>query len=131
METQLESVCCTEIDCVDALRGNEAYITWHSRFVQACLNVHALEVAYYALMEDRLALVEAPEIHRRYRYTAYRQFARWVWHWLGRGNRKVLPSCVVAAVRDAFPSEVYAGFKYRDYLKNGHEMFILQQMAQE
>ncbi|XP_065282067.1 P2X purinoceptor 7-like [Dermacentor albipictus] len=115
METQRESVCCTELDRVDALRGNEACITSHPTFVQACLNVHALEVAYYALMEDRPALVEALEIHRRYRYTAYRQFARWVWHRLGRGNRKVLPSCVVAAVRDAFPSEMYTGFKYPDY----------------
>ncbi|XP_075542401.1 P2X purinoceptor 7-like [Dermacentor variabilis] len=111
METQLESVCCRDLGRVDALRGNEACITTHPTFVQACLNVHALEVACYAPVEDR----PAPEIHRRYRYTAYRQFARWVWHRLGRGNRKVLPSCVVAAVRDAFPSEVYAGFKCPDY----------------
>lgn len=48
----------------------------------------------------------------RYRYTAYRQFVRWIWVWLGRRNRKVLPSCVVNEIRNAFPSERYAGFRY-------------------
>ncbi|KAH6921058.1 hypothetical protein HPB50_027951 [Hyalomma asiaticum] len=84
MDNGLESVCCREIGRVDALRGDgNDCITMHETFTGACLNIHALQIAYYALIEDHPALVEAPEIHRRYRYTAYRMFARWVWRRLG------------------------------------------------
>ncbi|KAH7972189.1 hypothetical protein HPB52_009033 [Rhipicephalus sanguineus] len=38
----------------------------HEVFPDLCLNVNLLAVAYYALMEDGPALVEAPEIHRAY-----------------------------------------------------------------
>ncbi|XP_075741527.1 uncharacterized protein LOC142791126 [Rhipicephalus microplus] len=91
MGNEQESVCCREVPKVAA---------------------HVPKgVAYYALMEDRPSLVDAPDIHT-YRYTAYRQFLRWIWVWLGRRNRKVLPSSVVSEMRNAFPSEWYAGFKY-------------------
>ena len=45
---------------------------------------------------------------------AYRQLTRWCWGWLGQSVRVVLPSCAVKAIRDANPSEQYAGFKYPD-----------------
>ncbi|XP_075536997.1 P2X purinoceptor 7-like [Dermacentor variabilis] len=113
METNRESVCCREISEVAARVPEGAKcITDHPTFVHACLNVHALEVAYYTLREDRPSLVNAPDIHTRYRYTAYRQFVRWIWIWLGRRNRRVLPSCVVSEIRNAFPSARYAGFRY-------------------
>ncbi|XP_049270368.1 P2X purinoceptor 7 [Rhipicephalus sanguineus] len=116
METETESVCCREIDKVNSLVPDEAAcVTEHPTFRRGCLDIHALEIAYYALMEDRPGVIEAPEIHRRYRYTAYRQFVRWVWHRLGRRKRVVLPSCVVCAVRAQFPSEDYSGFKYPEY----------------
>ena len=42
----------------------------------------------------------------------YRRFVRWIWHRVGRHNRKVLPACVVLKIREAFQSEEYTGFKY-------------------
>ena len=44
---------------------------------------------------------------------AYRQFIHWTYSRLGRGIRRVIPSCVVAAVRREFPEAdgVYTGFK--------------------
>jgi len=51
---------------------------------------------------------------RRHRYTAYRQFVRWCWHFLGREVRVVLPSCVVHTIRTAFPSDHYTGFHQAD-----------------
>ena len=49
-------------------------------------------------------------IYRAYRLAAYRQFIHWR---LGRGVHRVIPSCVVAAVRHEFPEDdgVYTGFK--------------------
>lgn len=52
---------------------------------------------------------------RRYRLTAYRQFAWWIYHYLGAGHREVLPSCAVWKIRDTFPSEAYVGFRYPEY----------------
>lgn len=47
-----------------------------------------------------------------YRHVAYCNFVRWIWRTTGRKNRKILPACLVAAIRSKFPSEQYAGFKY-------------------
>jgi hypothetical protein len=41
---------------------------------------------------------------RVYRYIAYRRFVRWIYHWLGKRNHKVLPSCIINAIIDQFPS---------------------------
>ena len=50
---------------------------------------------------------------RSYRLAAYRQFIRWTYSRLGRGIHRVIPSCVVAAVRHEFPDPdgAYTGFK--------------------
>ena len=50
---------------------------------------------------------------RAYRLAAYRQFIHWTYSRLGRGIRKVVPSCVVAALRHEFPEAdgIYTGFK--------------------
>ncbi|XP_077526947.1 uncharacterized protein LOC144138505 isoform X3 [Haemaphysalis longicornis] len=113
MNCELESVCCAEISRVAALapEGSKC-IPSHPGFELICLNIHALQVAYYMLRQDRTALLDAPDIHTRYRYTAYRQFVRWVWVCLGQKNREVLPSCVVKEIRNGFSSAQYAGFKY-------------------
>lgn len=49
---------------------------------------------------------------RVYRHIAYRRFVLWIWHRLGRGNRKIIPACVVTKIRSVFPSEQYTGFRY-------------------
>ena len=51
-------------------------------------------------------------LFRQYRYTAYRQFVRWCWGFLGRHVRVVLPACVVHEIRRSFPAAEYAGFRY-------------------
>ncbi|KAL3236378.1 hypothetical protein MRX96_048250 [Rhipicephalus microplus] len=64
METELES-CCKEVERVWPLIPEEAgCVTAHPIFSQACLNVHTLEVAYYALRNDHPDFLKAPEIHK-------------------------------------------------------------------
>jgi len=48
-----------------------------------------------------------------YRYLAYRRLSYTVWHLLGHGVRRVLPSCAVLAIRKTFPSTdgQYTGFQ--------------------
>ena len=52
-------------------------------------------------------------IDRSYRLAVYRQFIHWTYSRLGRGIRRVIPSCVVAAVCHEFPDPdgAYSGFK--------------------
>ena len=49
--------------------------------------------------------------HRRHRYSAYHQFVKWCWGWLGRDVRVTLPACVVHTIRSTFPSSTYTGFE--------------------
>ena len=51
-------------------------------------------------------------LYRLYRHIAYRRFPRWVYGLLGKRIRKVIPFCAVVAIREAFPSEEYCGFRY-------------------
>eukprot|EP00795_Rhopilema_esculentum_P015960 gene15960-7292_t len=48
-----------------------------------------------------------------FRKAAYRQFTLWKYGRLGRDNRRILPSCVVKIIREAYPSPdgQYMGFK--------------------
>ena len=48
---------------------------------------------------------------RLYRLAAYRQFTNWTYNFLGKGNRRVVPACVVKTVRLKFPEPQYTGFK--------------------
>lgn len=47
------------------------------------------------------------------RKAAYRQFTLWKYGKLSKGDRRVVPSCCVKKVREAFPSESghYMGFR--------------------
>ena len=48
-----------------------------------------------------------------YRYAAYRQFCWFIHSRLGKGVRRVIPSCVISKIRERYPSEdgIYTGFK--------------------
>lgn len=62
---------------------------------------------------------------RQSRLTAYRQFVCWMLRGdkLGKGNRVVIPACVVNAIRKKFPepSEHYIGF--RSAIENIRDLF--------
>ena len=48
-----------------------------------------------------------------YRYAAYRQYIWWVYGRLGRKRRKIIPACVLLAIRKQFPEADgnHTGFK--------------------
>jgi len=103
MPTDLEKKCCRP-------RRDQHCISTSGKFARLCLDNMVLEVAM-RVHEDMLA-----EDHVRnnaaYRHQAYRVFIYWQHGRLGPGNRRVIPSCVVWAIRDMWPEPtgIYKGF---------------------
>jgi len=46
------------------------------------------------------------------KFLAYRKLAWWGWGYLGQHRRVVLPSCVVARIRNEFPSDDYTDHQF-------------------
>ncbi|KAL5020317.1 hypothetical protein ScPMuIL_003209 [Solemya velum] len=114
MATNDECLCCREVGPIDEKldEANLPCITKHERFLGNCLNRHVIEVSLYEYVEYDGPIDDNEPINELYRHIAYRRFTRWIWHRLGKGRRKVIPSCAVTKIREAFPSEEYTGFKY-------------------
>ncbi|XP_063416278.1 uncharacterized protein LOC134697922 [Mytilus trossulus] len=84
MPTARECICCNEVQRVLDVKNEEdiSCITQHPGFSPVCLDVHVLGVAYFQYRQE---YGERPEqANERSRYTAYRQFVRWCWQFLGK-----------------------------------------------
>uniref|UniRef100_A0A8C9Y7P0 P2X purinoreceptor 7 intracellular domain-containing protein n=1 Tax=Sander lucioperca TaxID=283035 RepID=A0A8C9Y7P0_SANLU len=80
-------------------------LTLHSGFDACCLNPFSLQVAYLNFRQEyglSKSTLHPYHYSRQFRYTAYRQVVRWAYGFLGREIRKVIPACVVAAIRRGF-----------------------------
>lgn len=103
MPTQDENKCCAKrrMPCV----------TINPLFNQLVLDANVLDIAM-RYREDILVM-ENHRNNENFRHAAYRQFVLWQHGRLGRGNRVVVPSCCVLAIRARYPSPngVYTGFR--------------------
>ena len=103
MPTQDENKCCT--------RTERPCITTNPLFTQLVLDANVLDIAM-RYREDVLVL-EHPRNNENFRHTAYRQYVLWQHGRLGQGNRRVIASCCVLAIRSRYPSPngIYTGFR--------------------
>lgn len=103
MPTQEENKCCcaTEMPC----------ITMQPLFSQLVLDGNVLDIAM-RYREDVL-VYENHRNNENFRHAAYRQFVLWQHGRLGKGNRRVVPSCCVLAIRSRYPSPngFYVGYR--------------------
>ena len=101
MPLPIENVCCAKRVCV----------TEYEVFHLTCLNPNVLRTAIRNNADWRAD----PVVYNNtsFRKAAYRQYILWVYDYLGRGNRRVAPSCVVLTIRAAYPSAdgTYMGFR--------------------
>ena len=101
MPLEVENICCRQRIC----------ITREEFFQSAVLDMGVLSIA---IVNRSDVFADDPEYTpASYRKAAYRQWILWQHGYLGRANRRVVPSCVVWAVRDKYPSPdgLYLGFK--------------------
>jgi len=92
MAQDIENKCC----------GKKNYITLRRRFEKLCLDAEVLELS----IKNRADIPNDREDNSTssFRKATYRQFILDRYGYLGKGNRKVAPSCVVLRVRRQYPS---------------------------
>ena len=91
MPLDVENVCCRKRTCV----------TSFAMYEHVCLDREVLTLPIRARFD---ILAEEPDYSTNsYRKAAYRQYCLWKYGKLGKGNRRVLPSCVVLKIRSFYP----------------------------
>lgn len=101
MPLEIENLCCKKRTCVTSFRMYE----------NICLDREVLTLAIRARFD---IMAEEPDYSSNsFRKAAYRQYCLWKYGKLGKGNRRVLPSCVVNTIRRYYPAPdgVYMGYR--------------------
>jgi P2X purinoceptor 7 len=111
----VEEKCCGRSRCVTA----------YNIFYKIVLDPHVLGVAILNRVDIRADPADFSD--RSYRKAAYRQYILWAHKHLGRGNRKVAPSCVVKKIRRHFPSATgqYMGFRPYQCIEPASKPFLI------
>lgn len=113
---QIDSLCCIEVPAIDEEKfEGKKCITLAEEFNLLCGNKTVLKNVLVSLHETRGdPLEKEAEIkNQSIRFAACKQFIWWVFQRLGKGNRRVIPSCVVWNIRKKFPEATgqYTRFK--------------------
>ncbi|CAH3148908.1 unnamed protein product [Pocillopora meandrina] len=113
-----ECYCCQELEELNQKFDNSGVrcITEHPKFGIVCLDTDVLSTALVAIHNARLNPIPDPIVNRTWRLAAYRQFTWWAHGVLGKNRRRIVPACVVTAIRKTFPEESgnYVGFREAD-----------------
>ena len=106
--------CCVDMGNVDENKccDRRICITSYYMFKKLCLGRNVLKLNIIARSDLRGHNIEFTT--NAYRKAAYHQMALWEYGRLGKGDRRVHPSCVVTMIRKFYPSpdDRYMGFKH-------------------
>jgi hypothetical protein len=101
MQTENKCCCKRRMQCMTTM----------PLFQHIVLDANVLEIQM-RYREDILAMAHHRN-NENFRHAAYRQFVLWQHGKLGKGDRRVVPSCCVLAIRARYPSAngFYVGFR--------------------
>ncbi|XP_077320610.1 P2X purinoceptor 7-like [Lithobates pipiens] len=118
MPTARECVCCQEIANVkENIEEGSVCITQSTIFKNMVVDRMNTTIILTIIHQSTSRAPNADD-NRNLRKTSYKAFTAWIHGYLGKGNRRPIPSCAVHAVRAAFPDPdgEYVGFKFsNDY----------------
>lgn len=102
---EIDCLCCQEVAALNEKfdKSSVKCITEDEEFQTLCLNKAVLENVLTGLHDSRGDHLEKDITNRSYRYAAYKQFTWWVYKRLGKGNRRVIPSCALWVIRNMYP----------------------------
>lgn len=60
---------------------------------------------------------------RSYRFAGYKQYTWWIHNILGKGVRKVIPSCAIWAIRQKYPAENNVYVPFKEYKEDDHKTY--------
>ena len=87
------------IEVEECLKESGICVTCLEAFNTVCLDKNILYTALVMMHTVRGDKVETPITNCSYRLAAYHQFTNWTYNFLGKGNRRVVPTCVVNVAR--------------------------------
>lgn len=122
MLSDIECLCCNELPNLEKIREQEGKcITLHHSFSKLILDKEILNITRHNLILKTKSYINKKKLGKHYpenktwRFICYKQYTSWVNSWIamGKGNRVVLPSCVVSKIRKEYPEPngIYVGFK--------------------
>lgn len=103
---EIDCLCCQEVAALNSKfdTDNINYCILESReFETLCLNGSVLKNVLTGLHVSRGDYLEDVCTNRSLRYAAYKQNIWWIFKSLGKGNRRVIPLCVIWKIRNTFP----------------------------
>ena len=102
---EIDCLCCQEVDALNSKfdRENMSCVIKSIEFETLCINKLVLENVLTEQHESRGDHMEKTWSNWSLRYAAYKQFIWWVFKSLGKGNRRVIPSCALWRIRKLYP----------------------------
>ncbi|XP_044158138.1 uncharacterized protein LOC122944008 [Bufo gargarizans] len=97
MKTNIECICCHEVDNAQEFITDSNCIIGHEFFHIFCQREDTVNVVLRTIGQVRLPPAQK-DMNRQRSKTAYRTFTAWVHGYLGVGNRRPIPACVVYKV---------------------------------
>lgn len=102
---EIDCLCCQEVAALNSKfdAENMCCILESREFETLCLNESVLKNVLTGLHVSRGDYLEDVCTNRSLRYASYKQFIWWIFKSLGKGNRRVIPSCVIWKIRNTYP----------------------------
>lgn len=102
---EIDCLCCQEVAALNSKFDTDKIecVTELPEFATLCLTESVLKNVLVGLHVSRGDYLEEQYTNRSLRYASYKQFIWWIFKNLGKGNRRVIPSCVLWKIRNAFP----------------------------